>query len=474
MLARIYETARNDCRLSPGQTILVGVSGGPDSLCLLDALHRLDFQVIAAYFNHQLRPEADQEALFVEREAGRMGIRFIVGQGQVSEAARRNGQSIETAARELRYRFLFDSARSLGAEAVAVAHNANDQAETVLMHILRGSGLDGLTGMAFRSLTGWDEHIPLVRPLLNCWREEIEAYCAETGLQPVMDGSNREPLYLRNRIRLTLLPEMERLAPGAGQRLWNLAQLAAADLQFMAQLEQQAWADCVVDGGAGRIGFDLNRMRALAEALQRRLIRRAAATLRTEGEGLSRENAMRAVEFIHTPGRARQIELAQKLVLRIEGDRLYLMGREYRPDLSRYPQMEGEAPLTLAIPGELDLGNGWRITCEQTDLPLAGEFPSRQDELQFDAWLDADDPPGSLAVRRPVAGDRVQPLGMSKGSQKLSDFWINHHIPARARRTWPLVLCGERIAWIPGFPPAHAFRIRPESKRCIHLRIQSV
>lgn len=471
MLARIQDTARKDCLLGAGATILVGVSGGPDSLCLLHALHRLGYATIAACFNHQLRAEAAAESKVVENLAAQLGIPFIGGQGDVAAAAHSSGQSIEATAREMRYRFLFSSARELQAAAVAVGHNANDQVETVLMHMLRGSGLDGLRGMAYRTLSAWDEQIPLVRPLLRCWREEIQAYCEAAGLQPALDRSNLEPIYLRNRIRLELLPEIERLAPGAREHIWNLAHLAEDELQWLDTLEQQAWTNCVVRSNPSYVRFDLAALQVLAEPLQRRLIRRAAMLLRPSGDGLNYENVQRAVNFIRSPRGDRKIELAQKLELRIQKKAVVLSVQEYRPDISQYPQMDRTLQAALSLPGSLELGSGWRISAEVCAPPDPETLIAARGELQLEAWLDAAAVSGPLAVRPPQPGDRFQPFGMSAGNQKLSDFWINRHVPAAVRPAWPLVVDATRIAWVTGFSPAHAFRVRPETTQCIHLKV---
>ncbi len=474
MLQRIQETALKECQLAAGASVLVGVSGGPDSLCLLDGLHKLGFRPIAACFNHRLRPEAENESWQVEKWAARMGIPFIGGQGNVVEEAQRRGQSIEAAAREMRYRFLFSSARDFQADAVAVGHNANDQVETVLMHILRGSGLDGLRGIPFRSLTEWDDRIPLVRPLLQCWREEILAYCAEAGLEPIQDLSNLEPVYFRNRIRLELLPEIEHLAPGASRRIWNLARLVKDDLEGLDLLEQQAWSACVLSCQADCVRFDLEAVRALPEPMQRRLFRRAFHGLRPDGEGMDLENSQRAVNFVRSPRSDRKIELAQKLVLRVQRKELVLTDRTFQPDLTQFPQMKTTCPVLLTLPGDAALGNEWEIRAEICEPPDPAAISAPRGLLQLEAWLDANALIETLEIRPPRAGDRFQPLGMRQGSQKLSDFWIDRHIPADARRAWPLVWCGGQIIWVPGFSPAESVRIRTETNRCFHLRIYRV
>jgi len=471
MLLRIKETTLKECGLRRGQTILVGVSGGPDSLCLLDALLRMGFHLIVAYFNHQLRSEAEIELRLVQTVAEKMGVEFITGSEDVAGFAQNHGLSIEAAARELRYSFLFSSARNQKADAVAVGHNANDQVETVLMHLLRGSGLDGLSGMAFRSMTVWDEQIPLVRPLLKTSRAEIFEYCDEAGLTPVVDSSNLEPVYLRNRIRLDLLPKLEELAPGAAQRIWNFSRLAATDLQIMNALEEQAWNDCILNVEDACVLMDLRKVRDLSDGLQARLTRRAGARLRPSSESLDLENTMRTVEFIHTPKTGRTIELAQNLILTTDGKVLQLAGREYQANLTRFPSMVSAELAVADLPCRMNLGDRWVIFFENASRPSPGQLNAKRGKLQFETWLDASSLSGPLSVRRPLAGDRLRPLGMAEGSQKLSDFLINRHIPVSTRRTWPLVLCEGEIAWVPGFAPAQPFRVCPETKACVHMKI---
>jgi len=471
MLLKIEETIFTECGLRRGQTILVGVSGGPDSLCLLDALSKMGFHLIAAYFNHQLRSEAENELRLVQSEAEKMGADFISGSEDVAGFAQNLGLSIEAAARELRYRFLFSSARNQKADAVAVGHNANDQVETVLMHLLRGSGLDGLRGMAFCSMTVWDEKIPLVRPLLETTRSEILEYCNEAGLIPAVDSSNLEPIYLRNRIRLELLPKLEDLAPGAAQRIWNFSQLAATDLHIINELEEQAWNDCILDVEDACVLMDLKKMRNLSDGLMARLVRRAAARLRLSGESLDLENTMRAVKFIHTPKNGRIIELAQNLTLTTDGKVLQLAGREYQANLDRFPSMSSAELAVADLPCRMNLGDGWVIFFENASRPSPDQLAAKRGELEFETWLDASSLSGRMYMRRPLAGDRLRPLGMAEGSQKLSDFLINRHIPVGTRRSWPLVLSEDKIAWVPGFAPAQPFRVRPETEACVHMII---
>ena len=171
MLNGIESIFRDTCQLTPDRNILVGVSGGPDSLCLMEALRQVGYPIIVAYFNHRLRPDSEIEANALEKTVARKMVSSVFEEGDVRGYAESEGLSIEEAARTLRYRFLFEQARAYEAQAVAVGHTADDQVETVLMHFLRGAGLTGLKGMSYRAfLPAFDENIPVVRPLLDVWR----------------------------------------------------------------------------------------------------------------------------------------------------------------------------------------------------------------------------------------------------------------------------------------------------------------
>lgn len=199
MQERVNICLRDECFLKPDKPVIVAVSGGPDSLCLLDILHKFSSLLMVAHFNHGLRPESESDARAVRREAEKRSLTFILGEDDVATFAADNRLSIEEAARIRRYRFLFAQAEKYDTQAVAVGHTADDQIETMLMHLLRGSGLSGLKGMPARSSpNAWSAGIPLLRPLISIWREEVLAYCREYDLKPVIDRSNMDTTIYRN------------------------------------------------------------------------------------------------------------------------------------------------------------------------------------------------------------------------------------------------------------------------------------
>jgi len=224
ILDRLREAAGEECGLRPDQPILLGVSGGADSLAMMFGLGALGYTLVIAHLDHALRPESEAEANFVRSIAESQGWPFFSQRIDVLKFAQSEGQSIEEAARHVRYPFLFKQARLQYCQAVAVAHHAEDQVETVLMHFLRGTALAGLSGMPYRRvMPQWDPEIPLVRPLLGIWREEIDAYVAALGVKPCLDSTNLDTTYYRNRLRHQLIPELETYNPQIKAAIFRMA-----------------------------------------------------------------------------------------------------------------------------------------------------------------------------------------------------------------------------------------------------------
>ena len=304
--------------------VVVGVSGGPDSLCLLHVLLHLrevyNLRLHVAHLHHGARgADADADAEFVAALAGEWGLPVTVKRQDVPVLARRHKLAFEEAARRVRYGFLARVAREVGAGKIAVGHNADDQAETVLMHFLRGTGPAGLRGMLpltpitdYRLLEPFLQQdagcemqeadkvqrscvLPpvsctIIRPLLQVSRADVERYCAEHNLKPRFDRSNLDTTYFRNRLRHEFLPLLETYNPNIRARLCHTADVVAADYELLAQLAQQAWDSVQREGREAAVVFDRAAWRALPVALQRATLRRAAYRLR---------RTLRDVDFVH-------------------------------------------------------------------------------------------------------------------------------------------------------------------------------
>ncbi len=471
-LEKLRRLLQETCKLDPARPLVVGVSGGPDSLTLMDVLDRLGYRVQVAHFDHSLRPESHWEAQHIQELASARGLPARVERADVAAFARQERLSIEEAARILRYRFLFSIARQVGAQAVAVGHTADDQVETVLMHFLRGAGLAGLKGMNYRSLLPeWDEHIPLVRPLLNTWREEILAYCDERQLQPVFDKSNNEMTFFRNRLRQELIPLLKGYNPRIKEVVWRTAQTLGEDYILLADATRQAWQAVCLEEGPGWVALSSPVLQALPLGLQRRVVRQAIESLLPDLRDIDFEVVERALAFVAS-SRSRQADLVRGLQMARQGQRLYVIGAGATVRQEDWPQMDENEEQALPVPGRLALAAGWVLQSELLPERAAGDLSDWQEEDPFQAWLDYESLSLPLRVRTRRPGDRFQPLGMEGHTVKLSDFWINADLARWARPRWPLVFAAERLAWVPGFRPAHFAQVLPATRQVLHLTLR--
>lgn len=471
MLENIQKTLQTRCQVTHDQCLIVGVSGGPDSLCLLDILDRLGYRPIVTYFNHKLRPEAKEEAERVAQEARRRNFPFLLGELDILEHARRWRNSVEEAAREARYQFLFAQAREHAAQAVCVGHTADDQVETVLMHFLRGAALEGLAGMSYRSLPNpWSQTTPLIRPLLGIWRKETLAYCQERDLRPVFDPSNQDRAFFRNRLRHELLPYLETYNPAVRRVIWNTAEVLRGDLQVVDQALSGAWDTCFAEGGSEYISLDREKFCRQSLAIQRRIFRRAIGHVREDIRDVSFEVVSRALDFIHSGINAAAIDLVANLKLVLEPGRIWIVEWGFDLPVGDWPVVQ-EASQISALPAKVDLPGGWKFVAEI--LPLS---PALRSEIEcnadrYRAWLARETVELPLIVRHRLSGDRFTPLGMEGHIIKLSDFMINEKIPVRARDTWPLVCHAGGILWVPGYRIAHPYRVGENTREVIRMQL---
>jgi tRNA(Ile)-lysidine synthase len=458
-----------------GARIVVGVSGGPDSLTLLHLLTRLrapmalDLHVL--HVNHQIRGvEAERDADFVGEMSESWGVPARIVRVDVLSLAKSRKLALEEAARQARYTALAELAREVDAGAVAVGHTADDQAETILMHLLRGSGLAGLRGMLPRAplsdyhllrkidVTAW-----LVRPLLDVSRADVLAYCAEHGLQPRFDRSNQDKTYFRNRLRHETLPYLETIIPGLRERLRRMGSVIAADYEVLQAKVEAAWADMasVEDGG---VTFDLAAWRALPPALQRATLRRATWTLRRSLRDVTFVQVEDAVRVARGGETGAQATLPAGLAMSVGYDRLRVGPVEGQPPPPDWPLLWADEPIRVSVPGRVALPDtDWGFEISVYDGPRAGEA---WEALLADAWrapLDAGALGEAVTLRRRRPGDRFRPQGLG-GSQKVSAFMINAKVPAVWRDHIPLLVASETVAWVCGWRVDERFAVSDDKR----------
>lgn len=447
---RVLAYVRRCCRIDAGTPVIVAVSGGADSLCLLHVLHRLSaelpLQLHVAHMNHMLRDSASvEDAAFVAEQARTLGLPCTVESRNILAHKLEHRCSLEEASREVRYEFLRQVAGEHGAAVVVTGHTRDDAVETVMLHLLRGSGVHGLRGLEpvtqFPSASPRPEAgdaLRLVRPLLCVTRDETLAYCRLLDLGYREDVSNESVVFLRNRVRLEVLPSLRQINPRFDEALLRLAEAAIEDDDFITGAAHQAWERCVTSTQAA-VRIDVQEFTNTPPAIQLRLVRRAMVHLSGSARDVAHSH-MTAIRELAVGAVGKQSDLPHGITWRREESALVAFHRDADPAVEGIKAPA--EPLPLHVPGETWLP-GWRVIATSCVAPVhvSGE--------SYVAYLDAGKTGTQLSVRRRRSGDRFRPLGMS-GEKKLQDFMVDERIPLRLRDTVPVVCSGCDIVWLVG------------------------
>jgi tRNA(Ile)-lysidine synthase len=472
MLDRIASISQHECQLHTDKTLVVGVSGGPDSLCLLHILYQLGYATIAVHVNHGLRPEADEESKRVEQFAIHLGVDFISCGIGVRDYAREVSVSIEEAARILRYNALFDQAIKINASAVVVGHNANDQIETILMHLIRGSGLAGLRGMEIYTLpNSWSKEIPLVRPLLTTWREEIQKYLDSYHLDPIFDSSNLDVSFLRNRIRHELIPTLSDYNTAIGNVLLRMGQGLKDDYSILEKIIVEAWGSTLLKQGNGVMVFRTCEFLQQPISIQRHLLRRAIAFLLPGLRNVDFDCIDRGIRILVGSKQNSQTDLVAGIRLVKEGTRFWVASWQADFFGDDYPTLAQGETRTLQNRSSIFINKNWQLNVEEIIKPELFDQLFNTNMDPFQAWLDESDLLFPLIVRVREPGDKIKPLGLNGHSIKISDLMINVKLPKDARDRWPIICSGGEIIWVPGFRVSEVARVKPSSSQVIHLSL---
>ena len=466
--------------------VVVGVSGGADSLCLLHLLRRIcgpgrvypGISLHAAHLNHMLRgAESEQDARVVAQMVNDWTIPFTPGAIDVLALAQAEKRSLEDAARQARYQFLrvvADGAR------IAVAHHADDQVETLLLHWLRGSGLSGLVGMPPRQQD-------IIRPLLEITHAETVAYCAEYGITPVEDHSNSDPRFLRNRIRHEVLPLLQELNPSIQRTLLRNAEVVRVDLTWLETQVDSCWDEIVISDRDMEIRLNTRALLHLPLSLQRHLLRRATALL-CAGQSPLEPRHLSSMEQLLALSennlQERELHLPQRLRAHFQAEELILARHTAR---EQEPPFANTHEVSLPIPGEALLpGTSWRVRAEIiSDNPASSIGQALSQENWSALWnqlepataqsvyIDGAAVGGHLFVRTRRPGDRIQPLGMTR-EKKVQDIFVDKHISRSARSTTPLFFATSHCLWIPGACLDHRARLTNQTRRVLRLSVTSI
>ncbi len=458
IIERIEKTICRYHMLDHGDRVLVAVSGGPDSVVLLDALNRLkdafSLTLVVAHFDHGLRPRDDGgETRFVADLAASMGIPFVTEKAGAPLGEKR--MSLEEAARDLRYRFLCGAKAAHGAQKIALGHTLDDQAETVLMRLLRGSGPTGLSGIPPV------RHPNIIRPLIEIPRRDIESYITFRKLRHVTDPSNLEKHHLRNRIRLELLPQLKTYQPRIVEILGQTAEIMRNETRWM-ESEAAEWVErsaTVLE--TEDLSIPLKDFEELTPALQNRVIRQI---LRRVQGGLRRIH-LRHIEAVRNliQGRPqKRLNLPNGIVVTRTYDTLRFAQRVKEPE---------HQPFHVALEGP-GVFRVHAVPCVVTiEEPGMEAVPDLKGVSPWTVHLDGARVPYPLTLRCFAPGDRFVPLGLS-GHKKVKDFFVDQKIPLHVRKRLPLLCQGEEIAWICGMRLDERFKVRADTKRVVRVTLE--
>jgi tRNA(Ile)-lysidine synthase len=456
-----------DNELFPPQALIVlAVSGGADSLALLHACAtqqvRLGCTFHVATLDHQLRPESASDVAFVQQMAQTLGLPCTTGQADVQAYLDAHGAGLEDAARRARYDFLAGVAQSLDTSYVATAHHADDQAETVLMRLLRGAGLTGLSGMNPRSPMPYHPQITLLRPLLSVRREAIENYCEAHQLEPRQDASNSDTAFFRNAVRHEILPYLRGYNPQIDDSLLRLADILAVDEAYLMQQFENRVRPQMQFGD--RVTLPLAAFRGWHPSMQRRALRMAALHCGSEP---GYEHLTAACEMARTGQVGQEAQFPGEVRLRVGYELLYVEPESLPLPTGDYWLLPDAASvIEVNLPGKTVV-NGWQLTATRAN----------ENEMQAPvAYLNVPENVAAvLRTRQP--GDRFAPLGMGGQTRSLKKWLIDKKIPQHVRDRLPLLLLDDTLAAVilPGeWAVSEMFAVFETSQRILHFKVRKL
>ena len=453
MLERFRSFVAEKGLIPDGAKVLVGYSGGADSTCLLHLLHLAKVSCVAAYLHHGQRAEADQELEGCAAFAESLGIPFVSGRADVPRLSKDRGIGIEEAGREARYAFFEEAGKQTGCDLIATAHTKTDLAETVLLNLIRGTGLAGLSGIPARRAN-------IVRPLLPFTRAETHEYCLAQGLRTIVDPTNADTRFARPRLREHVMPQLQQIHPAAEEAIARLASMVEEEDSFLdsaaaAALER---GEIPLNGNLrfltldAEVRFDRNYLKHLPPVLLRRAVRLIAEAL---GGKLDYDQTLEIA-------RALESEEATGSITTEEGKVVFSWTDVHLH--AECAESDNSFRANLPIPGATaNAAHGWKLTAALED---ASDRRIIRESL--DVQVDMDGFRGPLHYRSVQPGDKLRPLG-GTGTRKLSDLLGEAGLTMMARRRLPIICDIIGPIWVPGVALEERVRVAPGSKKALRL-----
>lgn len=475
---KILDTIQAKHLIEQGDVVVIGVSGGPDSVCLLHILHslssRLDTRLHAIHINHMLRAEeAQADEAYAAELCKELGIPLSVVRADVAAMAKKLGMSLEEAGREARYQEFERCADSVGAAKIAVAHNRNDQAETVMMHIIRGTGTAGLVGMEYRRGV-------VIRPLLNVYRKEIEQYCKEAGLLPRTDSSNLERDFARNRIRLDLFPYInENFGTDITESLCRLSSHAADDNSYLEQCALEAYEGSLKTKSIGRVSLNQEQLRKLHPAILARVLKHAVCDAAGNSNGVGSVHYRALSDLVAKGNTGARAELPRGLGAAVSYGILNVfikMPQLQNPHNPQKPQKQHQKAsqkpaafdINLTIPGSTQVQELDAVIKTSVEKVIDVDKCGRMGYNSFVQFFDYDSLSRGINIRNRRDGDIFKPF-RSNGTKKLKKYFIDSKIPRELRDEIPLICINNEVVWVVGYKISDKFKVTENTKSILKI-----
>ncbi len=452
MREKVISTIEKYGMIEKGDGIVVGLSGGPDSTCLIHVLSTIkelyDLRIYAVHLNHMIR---DEEALrdeqYSKNLANTLDIPFFSKQIPIENYAKDKRISTEEAGRLLRYDFFDEIARKTGAKKIALAHNMNDQAETMLMHFIRGSGLSGISGIKPVRAGKY------IRPIIACSRMEIEEYCSINNLNPVIDSTNKENIYTRNRVRLELIPYIQKyFNPNLVESLYKVSDIIRDEDEY---LHSRTFIE--LDRIKTEDGVDINSFNLLHISLRRRMIRVMIEGVKGNLDGIESKHITDCIEFIEKKRTGKTIALPEGIECIIQYEVFKISKKEEINDFE----------YSLKIPGS--------IYINESDCVVNIKIIKKNElyfiDSEFIKYFDYDKMKGDMTARNKRDGDFIYPKGM-KGRKKIKNIFIDKKIPREVREKTLLIALESEVVWIFGLRDSRKYKVDENTKYVIEIEVK--
>lgn len=455
MKEKVLSEIRKYNLIEHNDNIVIGVSGGPDSMALLYILlelqDKIEFNIYIAHLNHGVRgKDALRDQKFVKLQSEKLDLPYFTKNVDMIAYGIENGITSEEAGRELRYGFFREIIRTVGSGKIAVAHNKNDQAETLIMRFIRGTGIDGLKGMEYIS----DD---IIRPILGISRDDIEKYITLNHIETVSDMTNFQAIYNRNKVRLELIPYIEEhFNPNIIATMWRTSELSALDSDFLNIYTKDIYRKIIKNKDASRVVLDVELFLELHSSIKQRIIRHSILELSNSLQGITEAQISNTLDLIEKEQTGKEVHLSNNIIVKTNYDEIIVQIRD---------EEDKDYLYDISYPGVANLYSiGYYLNIDVISM----EDYLKEKIDNNTRFFDLDRIKGNLTVRNRKPGDRFIPFGM-KGSKKIKDYFIDEKVPKDKRDKIPLIVDKESILWVLGYRTDERYRITDNTNNILRI-----